>query len=92
MTAVPPDKLDRIIQRFATVEHELSSGAGGDAFVKLSILYAHAEWVSKGLLQAGRCYEELEQPLKAKRFYEELLKRFESSPAAEEARQRLKAL
>ena len=60
--------------------------------VKLSILYVHPEWVSKALLAAGRCYEELEQPQKAKRFYEELLKRFGTSSAAEEARQRLKAL
>ena len=36
MSAIPLEKLDRIIQRFATVEHDMSSGAGGDAFVKLS--------------------------------------------------------
>jgi peptide chain release factor 1 len=44
MSAIPQEKLDRIIQRFATVEHEMSSGgAGGDAFVKLSKEYAELE-------------------------------------------------
>jgi glycosyltransferase involved in cell wall biosynthesis len=34
MSAIPHEKLDRIIQRFATVEHDMSSGAvPGDAFV-----------------------------------------------------------
>lgn len=53
-----------------------------DAFVKLPILYAHAEWVRQGLLQAGLCYRELRQPEKAKRFFTELR---DNHPDSEEA-------
>ncbi|HMT13330.1 MAG TPA: PCRF domain-containing protein, partial [Aestuariivirga sp.] len=41
--ALSPEKLDRIIARFAAVEHELSAGATGEAFVKLSRDYAELE-------------------------------------------------
>ncbi|MEM7205281.1 MAG: tetratricopeptide repeat protein [Planctomycetota bacterium] len=63
-----------------------------DAFVKLSILYAHEEWVRRGLLQAGDCYLELEQPAKATRFLAELVERFPDSAEAGVAQQRLKDL
>lgn len=51
-----------------------------DAFVKLSILYGHAEWVQRGLFEAGRCYRDLDQPQKAERFFTELRQRFPDSP------------
>ncbi|MGE3173067.1 MAG: tetratricopeptide repeat protein [Planctomycetota bacterium] len=60
-----------------------------DAFVKLPILYAHADWVARGLLQAGRCCEQLEQPDKARRFYQELVQRFPERPEAAAAKTRL---
>jgi len=41
--ALSPEKLNRIIARFAAVEHELSAGATGEAFVKLSRDYAELE-------------------------------------------------
>lgn len=50
-----------------------------DAFVKLSILYGHPEWVQRGLYEAGRCYRELDQPQKAERFFAELAQRFPDS-------------
>ena len=40
MASLPLEKLDRILERFAAVEHGLSSGATGEAFVKLSKDYA----------------------------------------------------
>ncbi|MDE2385244.1 MAG: peptide chain release factor 1 [Alphaproteobacteria bacterium] len=40
MSAINTQKLDRIIERFAGVEHTLSSGATGEAFVKASKEYA----------------------------------------------------
>jgi peptide chain release factor 1 len=43
MTSIPLDKLDRIIERFAGVEHAMSQGATGEAFVKLSKEYAEIE-------------------------------------------------
>jgi TolA-binding protein len=50
-----------------------------DAFVKLSILYGHAEWVQRGLYEAGVCYRELNQPAKAAKFFAELEQRFPDS-------------
>jgi TolA-binding protein len=51
-----------------------------DAFVKLSILYGHPEWVQRGLYEAGRCYRQLDQPAKAEKFFAELKQRFPDSP------------
>jgi peptide chain release factor 1 len=68
MTAVPPEKLDRIIQRFATLEHGLSSGASGEAFVKLSKEYAEIEPAAKAALALVKAYDErrgVEDMLKA---------------------------
>jgi peptide chain release factor 1 len=47
MTAISPEKLDRILERFASVEHALSSGAGGESFVRLSKDYAELEPTAK---------------------------------------------
>lgn len=63
--------------------------AAAEAFVALPILYAHEEWVARGLLQAGTCYQQLGQPDKASRFFEELIARF---PQREEARAAQKQL
>jgi len=56
MTAFPPEKLDRIIQRFATVEHGLSSGTSGEAFVKLSKEYAELEPTARAALALRKAY------------------------------------
>ncbi|MEZ5965069.1 MAG: tetratricopeptide repeat protein [Planctomycetota bacterium] len=58
-----------------------------DAFVKLSILYGHAEWVQRGLYEAGCCYRELGQAQKAERFFAELAQRFPDSPWTRRAKE-----
>ena len=58
MTAIAIEKLDRIVQRFATVEHGLSSGTGGEAFVKLSREYADIEPTAKAALALKKAYDE----------------------------------
>ncbi|MFQ5505058.1 MAG: tetratricopeptide repeat protein, partial [Planctomycetota bacterium] len=63
-----------------------------DAFVKLSILYAHEEWVQRGLLSAASCYVKLKQRGKARKFFKELIDRFPSSDVAREAKAGLKGL
>lgn len=63
-----------------------------DAFLRLAILYGHEEWVQRGLLEAGRCYVELEQPKKARKFLSELIERYPESASAKEARVSLKRL
>jgi peptide chain release factor 1 len=68
MTAVPQEKLDRIIQRFATLEHGLSSGASGEAFVRLSKEYAEIEPAAKAARTLAKAYDErrgVEDMLKA---------------------------
>ncbi|MBL9079597.1 MAG: tetratricopeptide repeat protein [Planctomycetes bacterium] len=61
-----------------------------DAFVKLPILYGHAEWVRRGLLQAALAYEQLQQPAKARRFFRELLQQHADSEEAKAARAHVK--
>lgn len=56
-----------------------------DAYVKLPILYAHAEWVRRGLLHAGLAYEQLQQPDKAARFFRELVDQHAGSEEAKVA-------
>ena len=68
MNAVPIEKLDRIIQRFASVEHGLSSGATGGEFVRLSKEYAELEPTAKAARTLQKVYGErrgVEDMLKA---------------------------
>ena len=59
MSTIPQEKLERIIQRFATVEHGMSAGAlGGDAFVKLSKDYAELEPTARKALELRKAYGE----------------------------------
>ncbi len=59
MAAVSPEKLARIIERFASVEHALASGAGGEIFVRLSKDYAELEPTAKSAILLKAHYEEL---------------------------------
>jgi peptide chain release factor 1 len=59
MAALPREKLDRILERFAAVEHGLSSGATGEAFVKLSKDYAELEPAAKAAQELRGTYDEL---------------------------------
>jgi peptide chain release factor 1 len=69
MSAIPPEKLDRIIQRFATVEHDMSSGAvSGEDFVRLSKEYSELEPAAKKARDLRKAYDEragLEEMVKA---------------------------
>jgi len=58
MSAINIQKLDRIIERFAGVEHALSSGATGEAFVKNSKEYAELEPSAKGAQALKSAYSE----------------------------------
>ncbi|MEO6607956.1 MAG: peptide chain release factor 1 [Aestuariivirga sp.] len=58
MTAIALQKLDRIIERFAGVEHALSSGATGEAFVKNSKDYAELSPMAKGAAALKAAYAE----------------------------------
>ena len=58
MSAIQVQKLDRIIERFASIEHSLSSGATGEAFVKHSKDYAELEPMAKGAMALKSAYGE----------------------------------
>jgi peptide chain release factor 1 len=58
MAGLSPEKLDRILERFAGVEHALSAGATGDAFVKLSKDYAELEPTAKAARDLRAAYAE----------------------------------
>ncbi|MBG1232680.1 peptide chain release factor 1 [Aestuariivirga litoralis] len=58
MSAINTQKLDRIIERFAGVEHALSSGATGEAFVKNSKEYAELAPMAKGASALKAAYGE----------------------------------
>ncbi len=58
MTSIHPDKLEKILERFAAVEHSLSSGATGEVFVKLSKDYAELEPTAKAAKTLKAAYAE----------------------------------
>ena len=59
MATLSLEKLDRIIERFASVEHQLSSGATGETFVRLSKDYAEIEPSAKKALSLRAAYAEI---------------------------------
>jgi peptide chain release factor 1 len=58
MNAIRSDKLEKILERFASVEHALSSGATGETFVKLSKDYAELEPAAKSAQTLKAAYAE----------------------------------
>ena len=81
--------------QFRIGESRVARGKPDDAvgaFLKLSLLYADKQWVSRGLLETGRCYAAMGQPAKAKKFFAELLDKHANSSFASEARAELARL
>jgi peptide chain release factor 1 len=58
MPAISLEKLDKIIERFASAEHALSHGATGEAFVRLSKEYAELEPSAKMAMALKSAYDE----------------------------------
>jgi peptide chain release factor 1 len=58
MPAISLEKLDKIIERFASAEHALSSGATGESFVRLSKEYAELEPSAKAARGLKAAYAE----------------------------------
>src|SRR4051794_24565519 len=57
MTVMSPSQLDRILQRFAALEAEMSQG-GGSSYVKLAKDYAELEPVAKAAKTLLKAYAE----------------------------------
>jgi peptide chain release factor 1 len=60
MATIPHEKIEKILERFANVEHGLSSGATGEAFVKLSKDYAELQPTAKLALALKQAYGEIQ--------------------------------
>src|SRR6185437_9892272 len=56
---IPAAKLERLLDRFAAIESEMSSGASGPAFVKLS--REHAELAP--VIETARAYREAQKQI-----------------------------
>jgi len=59
-------------------------------YLRLEVLYDYPQWQSAALLQAGKCYEQLEDFGEARALYARLLKDFPQTKYADEASRRLK--
>lgn len=62
------------------------------ALLAVEDVYAYPKWGARALLEAGRAFEQLRQPDKAKQQYSQLLTKYKSAPEAEMAQERMKAL
>jgi TolA-binding protein len=58
-------------------------------FLKVSILYPIPEWQSLALVEVGKCHARQSQRGEAKKAFEEVIAKFGSLPAAEEAKKQL---
>jgi TolA-binding protein len=58
----------------------------------VDILHESPTWQANALLEAGKVYEQLNQPTDAADLYERLVERFPKEAAATEARNRLGAV
>src|SRR4051812_35830650 len=59
MNGLSPDKLDRILQRFAVIEAELGQGSSGETFVRLSKEYAEIQRLAEAARKLRKAYSDL---------------------------------
>jgi TolA-binding protein len=62
------------------------------ALLAVEDVYAYPTWSARALFEAGRAFEELKQPDRAKKQYEQVATKYKDSAEAELARGRLKAI
>jgi TolA-binding protein len=60
--------------------------------LKVDILYGYPEWSAAALYEAGRCFEEMSDPVAARRQFEQLVRDHEGSSWALLARERLETM
>ena len=73
---------------FALGRHEEAA----KELMKVDILYAYPEWSAAALFEAGRCFEAMNDPDKARAQYTAVVERFKDSKWAPQATQRLAAV
>ena len=57
--------------------------------IKVDILYAYPEWSAAALYEAGRCFEELSNPVDARRQFEKVVEHHQGTEWADLASGRL---
>jgi TolA-binding protein len=60
--------------------------------LKVDILYAYPQWSAAALYEAGRCFEELSNPVDARRQFQQVVEKFDTTSWARLAAKRLEAL
>lgn len=58
-------------------------------YLRVQALYAYPQWQAAGLLQAAKCYEQLNQPNQAAALYRQIVELYPREQVAEEAARRL---
>ncbi len=74
-----------------TYFHQRNYEAALKEYLRVETVYAYPTWQALGLLQAGKCYEQLGQWSQASETYARLIKNHPQSSHAQEASQRLQA-
>lgn len=62
------------------------------ALLAVEDVYAYPTWSARALLEAGRAFEQLKQPARAKQQYTQLINKYKNAPEAEVAQQRMRDL
>ncbi len=62
------------------------------ALLAVEDVYAYPKWSARALLEAGRAFEQLKQPDRAKQQYTQLVTKYKNAPEAELAQERMRAL
>ncbi|HUU21483.1 MAG TPA: hypothetical protein VM389_03020, partial [Phycisphaerae bacterium] len=73
---------------FAQGKFDLAAGE----LMKVDIVYAYPEWSAPALYDAGRAFEQLQQPDQAKKQYALCIQKYKDSGPAALAAKRLQAL
>ncbi|MHC5002219.1 MAG: tetratricopeptide repeat protein, partial [Planctomycetota bacterium] len=60
--------------------------------LKVDILYAYPKWSAAAIYEAARCFEELSNPVDARRHFQQVLDEYADTQWAVLATQRLEAL
>jgi len=72
--------------------HQKNHQAALREYLRVEILYAYPRWQAGALLQAGKCYEQLNQRKAAVELYVRILKQFPNTEFTEEAARRLRSV
>ncbi|MBI1904174.1 MAG: tetratricopeptide repeat protein [Planctomycetia bacterium] len=74
-----------------TYFHQRDYEAALRAYLRVEPLFDYPQWQAAALLQAAKCYEQLQRPAQAKGLYERIVKEFAGTQYRPEAEERLRS-